>query len=87
MGDSKKRGAVLPPYTPNDVQNNRSDDSGRVPEGIIKVKGRLQHSDARFERDPVYIGCENAADRLSGKAGSRGNTESGVIVLEKENGK
>lgn len=86
MGDSKKRGAVLPPYTPNDVQNNGSGESGRVPEGIIKVKGRLQHSDARFEIYPAF-GPEKKAGRSPQKEGSRSKTESGVKVMEKKNGK
>lgn len=68
MGDSKKRGAVLPPYTPNDVQNNESGDSGRVPEGIIKVKGRLQHSDACFEIYPTFGPEKKQAVRHKKKA-------------------
>lgn len=64
MAETKKKGAALPPYNPDNIYNMGTGKDCGVPKGIIKVKehANIEHSRRILEEGAVFVCPKIPAD-------------------------
>lgn len=87
MAETKKKGAALPPYNPDNIYNMGTGKDCSVPKGIIKVKehANIEHSRRILEEGAVFACPKIPAD--SRHRMEKGTAKVPRVLKEKSTGK